>query len=137
MNKISEFINRYIPQILINFFIYAIIGVLGAITDLGVFTLLFNYLQTHYLLAFLIGKTLGIIQNFILNSIFNFKVKDNLLKRFISFYLIGLTGISIGILLMYIFVDIKDFNPTISNIIITFCIAVIQYLINRFTTFKR
>ncbi len=137
MNQITELINRYIPKVLVHFFIYALIGVLGAITDLGSFTILFNVLNTHYLFAFLVGKTLGIIQNFILNSRFNFKVTDNLLSRFISFYSIGLIGIGIGSLLMYVFVDIKHFNPTISNIVITFCIAVIQFLINRVVTFKK
>jgi putative flippase GtrA len=126
-----------IPPILIQYFIYASIGVLGAIWDIGIFTLLYKVFGIFYLLAFFIGKSFGIVHNFFLNAHFNFKMKDNLLKRFIAFYCIGLMGIGIGTLLMYIAVDIFQLGAVYMNIIVTFFVATVQFFFNRVVSFRK
>lgn len=136
VDKIVAFLNRFFPPMLVQFGVYASIGVIGALMDLGVFTLLYKYFSVYYLIAFFIGKSIGIINNFFMNSVFNFKKKDNLFKRFISFYTIGLIGMGVGSLLMYVLVDLYKGNALLMNVIVTFFIAVIQFLVNRVVSFR-
>jgi len=138
VDLIVEKLNTIFPPVLVQFGIYAGIGVLGALWDIGVFALLNMLLGDNLLvLAFFIGKTIGIIHNFFLNAIFNFKANDNLLRRFAKFYLIGLIGIGVGAIALQVAVKSLGFNSLISNIVITFIVALIQFGINRVVTFKK
>ncbi len=113
------------------------IGVVGAVIDLSSFYILSNILEINYIISFFIGKTLGIVNNFILNSKFNFKVNDKLFSRFLKFYSIALIGLSVGTGLMYILVDIFKFNSLLMNVFVTVFIALLQFAANRVITFKK
>ena len=120
-----------------NLIIYIMIGVVGAVIDLSSFYILSNILEINYIISFFIGKTLGIVNNFILNSKFNFKVNDKLFSRFLKFYSIALIGLSVGTGLMYILVDIFKFNSLLMNVFVTVFIALLQFAANRVITFKK
>lgn len=78
--------NKYRELIL-----YGIIGALCASIDFGVYSLLSLWIP--YLVANIISVHFGIFCSFYLNRNYNFKVKDNTGKRFISFYLVGLADV--------------------------------------------
>jgi putative flippase GtrA len=137
VDSVVSRLNKIFPPTLVQFGIYAGIGVLGAVWDIGVFALMYKVFGIWYLVSFLLGKTLGISHNFILNITFNFKSKDRLLKRFVSFFGIGSVGIGVGFLAMYIAVSMLHFDAIISNIVSTFFIAVTQFLLNKKISFKK
>jgi putative flippase GtrA len=138
VDSIVEKLNTIFPPVLVQFGIYAGIGVLGALWDIGIFAVMNMLLGSNLLiLSFFTGKTIGIIHNFFLNAIFNFKANDNLLRRFAKFYLIGLIGIGVGAVALQVAVKTLGFNSLISNIVITFIVALIQFGINRVVTFKK
>lgn len=120
-----------------NLIIYIMIGVVGAVIDLSAFYILSDILGVNYIISFFIGKTLGIVNNFILNSKFNFKVNDKMFSRFLKFYSIALIGLSVGTGLMYILVDIFKLNSFIMNVFVTIFIALLQFAANRVITFKK
>ncbi len=131
VNRIKELLYSYRQ-----FIIYGIIGVSGATLDFVVFYVLANTLSVHYAVATALSTSLGIVNNFIWNVLFNFKTKDNIIKRFVSFYLVGLTGLLLSIAILYVCVDIMHFNKNISKLFTIFVIVLLQYNLNKRVSFK-
>ncbi|MBR2368669.1 MAG: GtrA family protein [Paludibacteraceae bacterium] len=113
---------------------YAIIGGFCAGLDFGVYSVLCFIMP--YLWANVISTHCGIFCSFLLNRQYNFKVKDKTIKRFFSFYTVGLLGLGISSLLLYILVDIAHFNELICKLLTIVIVAIIQFLLNKFITFK-
>ncbi len=129
---IRELYNKYKELIK-----YCIIGCSGALLDFIVYTILVSVLNMNYLLANALSVTIGITNNFFLNAYLNFKVTDNLFKRFISFYLVGMLGLIISEVMLYVLVDIMNINSIASKIITIFVITIVQFLLNKTVTFKK
>jgi putative flippase GtrA len=118
------------------FIIYSLIGISGATLDFVFFALLLR-IHTNYLLANLISISVGIINNFILNILLNFKIKDKLSTRFISFYLIGMVGLLISSILLSFFVKIFHWPILLSKFFTIFIIIMVQYNLNKKISFKK
>ena len=116
---------------------YCIIGCSGALLDFIVYTILIKAFGMNYLLANALSVTAGITNNFFLNAYLNFKVTDNMFKRFISFYLVGMLGLVISEILLYLLVDIMSMNSIIAKIITIFVITIVQFILNKTITFKK
>lgn len=119
------------------FFIYCLIGACGASLDFFVFIFLAEFLKINYQLANFISILLGIGTNFFLNLKFNFKVEDKMLKRFISFYLIGLIGIILSGSMLYLFITILAMPKSPAKLITIVVIAFVQYYLNSRISFKK
>lgn len=120
-----------------NLILYAIIGGFCSSLDFAVYTLLCHFEMMPYLWANVISIHIGIFMSFFLNRHFNFKVKDRTLKRALSFYTIGLTGLGISTLMLYIMVDFAHWNEFVCKLITIVVVALTQYLLNKFITFKQ
>ena len=116
---------------------YCIIGCSGALLDFITYTILIKAFGMNYLLANALSVTVGITNNFFLNAYLNFKVTDNMFKRFISFYLVGMLGLVISEILLYLLVDIMSMNSIIAKIITIFVITIVQFILNKTITFKK
>lgn len=132
LNTIKTLYNKY--RNLIN---YCIIGCSGALLDFLLYSLLISIFKMHYLIANIISVTLGITNNFFLNAFLNFKVTDNIGKRFVSFYMVGMLGLIISESLLYMLIDMFNINSIIAKILTIFVITVIQYILNKTVTFKK
>lgn len=119
------------------FILYSIIGFSGAFIDFVVFIVLIKVFSLNAIIANAISISLGITNNFILNSIFNFKVKDKLKQRFIKFYLIGLFGFFISSLIIYILKEVLGVDPIISKLCSIVIVVILQYSLNKRITFKK
>ncbi len=120
----------------IYFIKYCIIGVSGAVIDLTVFYVLVNFAGIYFIIANIISSSLGIINNFLLNTHFNFKVKDKLKARFTKFTIVALIGIFFNTYMVsFFFVNMK-IDLMISKMMALLIIAVIQFVINKRYTFK-
>jgi len=119
------------------FILYSIIGFSGAFIDFVVFIVLIKVFSMNAIIANAISISLGITNNFILNSIFNFKVKDKLKQRFIKFYLIGLFGFFISSLIIYILKEVLGVDPIISKLCSIVIVVILQYSLNKRITFKK
>ncbi len=115
---------------------YAIIGGLSASIDFIIFSILSNKLHIDYLLANIISVHCGIFCSFILNRQYNFKIKDKTIKRFISFYFIGILGLGVSTLLLYLLVDISEWNKIVAKLLTIIVVALLQFILNKTITFK-
>ena len=117
-----------------NFLLYAIIGGFCAALDFAVYSVLCFILP--YLWANVISTHCGIFCSFLLNRQFNFKVKNKTVIRFLSFYIVGLIGLGISSLLLYLLVDIASLNELVCKLLTIVLVAIIQFILNKFITFK-
>lgn len=115
---------------------YGLVGCTGLIVDMGVFYLLHEVFELNYIVTNIISSTFGVINNFILNSLFTFKVKDKLLKRFVSFYLIALVGMALSSGLLVMMIDGFRMDSMLSKMISVLIVAVFQYFLNKKLTFS-
>jgi len=118
------------------FIIYSIIGVSGATLDFIIFLILFNKFHINKNFATAISTTFGITNNFFWNIKFNFKVKDNLKKRFLSFYSIGIVGLFMTFAIFFIFVDKLHFNTNLIKLFSIVFVVIAQYSLNKRISFK-
>jgi putative flippase GtrA len=137
---------------------YGMVGMVGLVIDMGVYYLLVNKFSVHYpfsthisgllggkmsvgmldiLISNIISSTLAVINNFMLNSYFTFKVTDNKLKRFTSFACIAIIGMIISSMLLTLFIGIMKMDDMLAKAFAICVVAVIQFLINKFFTFKQ
>jgi putative flippase GtrA len=115
---------------------YGIVGVLGLVVDMGLFYLLHRMLDMNYILANIISSSVAVIHNFILNSFFTFKVKDKMLQRFATFYLIALAGMALSSGLLALMIDVLRMDSMIAKMISVLVVAVLQYFLNKMITFS-
>jgi putative flippase GtrA len=137
---------------------YGLVGVVGLVIDMGVYYLLVTKFSVHYLftdyisnllggkmsvgmldilISNIISSTLAVINNFILNSYFTFKVTDNKLKRFVSFASIAVIGMVISSILLTLFIGIMKMDDMLAKALAICIVAAIQFAINKFFTFKQ
>ncbi len=136
---------------------YGMVGIVGLAIDMGVYYLLVRKLSVHYpfspfiskmlggnmsvgmldiLISNIISSTLAIINNFLLNSYFTFKVTDKKLKRFASFAGIAIVGMVISSILLTLFIGVMKMDDILSKIFAICIVAAIQFGINKFITFR-
>lgn len=116
-------------------FIYIFFGGLSTIIDIGIYSYLVHFLNISYLTSNAISSSCGLIASFILNTFFNFKPKDDFFKRFILFIIIGISGILLSQMLLWLFHFISS-NYIINKIISALIVAAYQFVLNKVITYK-
>lgn len=117
--------------------VYCIIGCSGATLDFVVYALLTNVAGMHYQIANFLSVSFGIINNFFWNCYFNFKMKDKILKRLVSFYSVGMFGWALSAGCLWLFVEVMSINVLIAKLGTIFFVTVVQFCLNKFITFKK
>lgn len=130
MSKVKQLYSRYR-----NLILYGIIGGFCAALDFGLYTLLGLWMP--YLWANVISVHTGILCSFLLNRHYNFKVKDHIAHRLTVFYLVGLMGLALSELLIYLMATSYGMNYIIAKLITVVIVALCQFLLNKFITFKK
>lgn len=130
MAKIKELYFRFRELIL-----YGIIGGSCAALDFGLYTLLGLWIP--YLWANIISVHAGIICSFLLNRQYNFKVKDRPAQRFTIFYLIGLSGLGLSELLIFLFAKHLGWDYILTKLLTVVVVALYQFVLNKFITFRK
>lgn len=116
---------------------YGIIGGMSVVLDFIVFFVLTYFFPEYYLLANIVSVNCGIVNSFLLNRRYNFKVKDRFIFRFIVFYLVGMTGLLISSGILYLLVDRVGINLLVSKVMTIFVVTVFQFFLNKNVTFRQ
>jgi putative flippase GtrA len=123
-------------QLMKNVVLYGIIGACSAMLDVGVFTLLHSVFNVNPIVSNVISVHCGIGSSFYFNRKYNFKKKDKVALRALSFYLTGLFGLllSTGILALGMYLGA---HVTATKIFSTIVVAGVQFVINKLVSFGR
>lgn len=126
---------RYVPSR--NFIFYSIIGISGVALDYAIYAILIQWLDWQYLVASVVSTSAGITNNFLWNCFLNFQVKDRLLKRFATFYGVGLLGLIVASVLLYAQVEWLGVAPLIGKLTTIIVVILLQYNLNRRYSFRK
>lgn len=118
-----------------NFILYAAIGIITTAIDVGLFTLLAHF-DMHELIANTISYQVAMVASFFLNREFNFKVKDKIWQRFLSFFFVNLIGYGLSQLLVFLFITKIGMPDFIGKLLATILAAICQFLFIKHLTFK-
>ena len=142
-NESKSFINRLLKLIISKAFIkqglkFAFIGTIGTFVNLSVLYLLTEIFDILYLLSETIAFTVALINNYIFNKVvtFNEKIQERIMKKGIKFALISMIALFVNLLILFVLVEFFDMFYLFAEIFAIFCAFLINFLGNRFWTFK-
>ena len=122
-DKIRLLRERFPRKSLIGQFLrYLVTGGLAFIVDFGLFALCLYALDWHYLLANLAGLVAGLVLNYTLSIVWVFTACERTLEKqkvveFSLFAIVGIAGVGINQLLMFLMVGIFNWNEMISKMV--------------------
>ena len=116
-------------------FLYGIIGAFSSGIDAILFHFLVYRVNIYSIIANIFSVLVGILISFFLNLNFNFKVKDRVFVRFLSFFAVGVLGLllSTGIIALGEKLDWDIFITKIESI---FIVAMVQFILNKLISFR-
>lgn len=118
-----------------NFVLYAIFGAISTGLEFALYSALCLVMPFQW--ANVIGFHVGILCSFYLNRHFNFKVEDNIMLRFVSFYLVQLVGLGISSLTLHILINVFGFGNNLAKLISIAVVALLLFLLNNYITFRK
>ena len=116
--------------------LYGIIGSFSSGLDFLIYTLLVQLVGLQYLVANCISVIAGISTSFYLNRNYNFKVKDHTKRRFSIFLTVGLCGLVMSNMILYLCIDELRMDKLISKFLSIVLVVFFQFLVNKYLTFK-
>lgn len=132
MKKLFE---KY-KALILEMFLYGIIGLTSAGIDTLVFHLLTKKTGMYSLFANMISVPIGICISFTLNLFINFKTKDHIFKRFVSFFAIGMFGLVLSEAILALG-EHQSWNILLTKIASVVIVAIVQYILNKFISFRK
>lgn len=116
------------------FILYSFIGLSGVALDFAVYLGLVSTGLPPFI-ASMISVSFGIINNFFWNAFYNFKRRDHLLMRFLSFYAIGAVGVVLSALIIILLHNIIGMDDIIAKVLSVPFVVVFQYWFNKNASF--
>lgn len=115
---LSKLANLKYYDIVIQIFKYFWVSLLAAIADFTLFMALYEWIGVWYIAANTAGFALGVYINYTLSTIFVFKGQSTKTwSEFIIFTIIGLAGLAVSNITLYLTIDIMGLGGGISKII--------------------
>lgn len=130
-NLLKKLFHRFNHLIL-----YGIIGSFSSALDFCIYTFLVQVAGIQYIIANCLSILGGITTSFILNRNYNFKVKDKTKRRFSIFLTVGLCGLVLSNIILYVCIDALEMDKLISKLLSIFLVVFFQFLVNKYFTFK-
>ena len=116
---------------------YIITGIWNTVFGILVYALLIKLLgENHYILLAVVSNIISITNAYICYKLFVFKTKGNILKEYLKCYVVYGLSMLLGLLLLYVFVDIAGLNPVIANIISVLLLTIVSFVGHRYYSFK-
>lgn len=124
----------------LQFFRYLFVGGIATIVDWGILFLLTDLAHIYHLVSAIIAFVAGLITNFFLSKLLVFKANEarvNAVMEFISYAIIGVIGLGITELIMYLFTNCWNVHYMISKIIATVIVLIWNFLARKIIVYKK
>ena len=120
-------------------FRYTFVGGFAFLVDFGTLFILTEYFIIHYLVSAAIAFIFGLTINYLLSVkwVFNSRVMENRLLEFLLFALIGLVGLGLNELFLWILTDILLIYYLLSKIITTFIVYFWNFFARKLLLFNK
>jgi putative flippase GtrA len=120
-------------------FRYTFVGGLAFLVDFGLLILMTEYFHIYYLLSAGIAFVFGLIVNYYLsiNWVFNSRVVENKLFEFLVFTLIGIVGLGLNELFLWLLTDKLLLYYIFSKVITTFIVYFWNFFARKLLLFNQ
>jgi len=114
---------------------YGIIGSVCAGIDTALYYSMTRWISIDPLLANFASVNVGILASFILNANFNFRKKNKIQKRLLSFYAVGYLGLGLSTAMLWLGSRVLMIDDFAVKVISVFVVAAFQFVLNKIFTF--
>ena len=137
-NLFNKLFKEETDNVLIQLFRYGFVGGAAFLVDYGVLVLLTEVFGMHYLLSATISFILGLVTNYLLSVVwvFNNRTLGNRWAEFTVFAIIGVIGLGLNALIMYVCTDKMGIYYMISKIISTVIVFFWNFFARKIVLFK-
>ena len=121
---------------------YLVTGGFAFVADFGLFALCLYGFGWHYLLANLVGLVAGLVLNYLMSILWVFTACKRILKtqkgiEFVLFALVGIAGVGINQVLMYLMVDGLGLNEMLSKMVAAVLVLMWNFGARKLILFKK
>lgn len=118
---------------------YTFVGGLAFLVDFGTLYLLTEFFHLHYLLSAGIAFLLGLITNYLLSIRWVFTARSVRSKKveFLVFAVIGLIGLGLNELFLWIFTDLLGIYYLLSKILTTIMVYLWNFFARKYILFNK
>ena len=123
----------------LQFFRYLFVGGIATVVDWGVLFGLTEFLNIYHLVSAIFAFVAGLVTNFLLSKILVFRgseARTNAVMEFLGYALIGLVGLGITELIMFLFTDCMSLYFMLSKAIATVLVLAWNYLARKLLLYK-
>lgn len=117
-------------------FMYALIGGMASIIDVGLFVLLHELVKLPALVAHSVSIPVSAAYSFVGNAWFNFRTTDRLPGRAVSFAIVVTLGYALGALVITLFVSHTPLGGTIGKLVSLPLVFLLQFVLNSQFSFR-
>ena len=115
---------------------FSIVGVGNTLVNWSIFIIL-NVFGVYYIISNIIAYIIATVNSYIWNSSWVFKYGQCLnINTSVKFFILNLVGLTVNTTIMYILVDILNFNKFIALVIASVLVVIMNYTINKLWVFK-
>ena len=115
--------------------LYCALGLIAVGIELATYWVLANKVGFHHQSANLLATLCGITTSFCLNAAYTFKVRDRLWLRALSFFAVGMVGLGLTAITLYLLVDRLGIDKNWAKLLSAW-VVVVQYNLNRLVSFR-
>jgi putative flippase GtrA len=119
------------------FVLYCIIGLTGTTLDFCLYSALVKWTGMHYQIANAIGYASGTVLSFTLNVLLNFKTRDWLPLRFLSFCGVAFLGWASSAGILFVTVGRLGLDKYLAKLVTMVVAVLLQYNLNRLLSFRK
>jgi putative flippase GtrA len=116
--------------------LYCLIGSTGATLDFLIYSSLVRWAGVHVQAANAVGYAAGTTLSFTLNALFNFKTRDWLPLRLISFFGVAFLGWAASASVLYVTIEQFGWNKYVAKMATMVVAVLLQYNLNRLISFR-
>lgn len=123
----------------LQFFRYVFVGGIATVVDWGILFILTDVAHIHHLLSSVVSFVAGLITNFILSKLLVFKASEAKTKatlEFIGYAIIGVVGLGITEIIMFLLTDCVAFHYMLSKVVATVIVLVWNYVARKKLLYK-
>lgn len=135
---LSKIFKERTDNTLIQLFRYGFVGGAAFVVDFGTYFLLTEFVHVHYLLSAAIAFVLGLTVNYLISIswVFNDHKMSSRAAEFAVFAVIGLVGLGLNELIIYVCTDLLGIHYLVSKIISTIMVFAWNFFARKFILFK-
>ena len=125
-------------NILVQLIRYVFVGAAAFVADAGALWLVSDLLHIYYLIAAAVAFIFGLFVNYVLSKLFVFKQqKESKVKEFIAYGIIGVIGLGLTEVLMFLFTETAGIHYMLSKVISAVIVLMWNFAARKFILYRR